>query len=92
MQNKIYATEICNLIKKNFNNAEITCGSVSETMYTIVNSDAPFIRVGSRDEWQDFKSWDEASAYANGRTDNFMVGIRPYRKSGAMALATIKNV
>lgn len=92
MNTKLSIKEINNTISGMFKNADIYCKNATDRQCGYFNTDAPFIRVGDRQECQDFKSWDEAADYANSRSGEFYVGVRPYRMRRAVVMATIKNV
>lgn len=92
MAKKLFVKEINNTISGMFKNADIYYKNATDRQYEFFNTDAPFIRVGDRQGWQDFKSWDEAADYANSRSGEFYVGVRPYRNKKAVIMATIKNV
>ena len=92
MITKLYATEIKSIISNSFNNAVVN-ENVPErdTAYAIVNGDAPYIRVGSNNDYQDFANFKDAAAYANSRKGEFFVGIRLYKKMKAIVVATINQ-
>lgn len=91
MITKLFVKEINSTITGMFNNADIYYKNATDRQYEYFNTDASFIRVGDEQEWQDFKSWDKAADYANNKSGEFYVGVRPYKKSRAVIMATIKT-
>lgn len=92
MITKLFVKEINGTISDMFKNADIYYKDANDRQYEYFNTDAPFIRVGDKQEWQDFKSWDKAADYANNKSGEFYVGVRPYKKRVAVIMATIKTV
>lgn len=91
MITKLFVKEINSTISGMFKNADIYYKDATDRQYEFFNTDAPFIRVGDKQEWQDFKSWDKAADYANNKSGEFYIGVRPYKKSRAVIMATIKT-
>lgn len=88
---KIYGNTANETIKSMFNNATLTQPNLTDEQYMEINANTKFIRVGNKEHWADFDNWDDAAFFANSMSGEFMVGLRPYKRAGAVVMATIKK-
>ena len=89
---KIYGEDTNKTISGMFNNCTLMYPTLTNKQVMYINPTTDFIRVGNNSEWKDFSNWDEAADYANNKSGEFYVGVRPYKKSKAVIMATIKTV
>lgn len=88
---KIYGATTNDTIISMFNDCTLMHPTLTDKQVMYISGNSNFIRVGDRDSWKDFNNWEDASEYANNRTGEFFIGIRPYKKSIANILATVKR-